>query len=324
MIRINKNIIIFSGLILLLGTFSLLFLQKLSPLLSDSIYYCQSLISSFSMPIPYYLGAILFILVFVFLLIAVIKLFVLYAKVQLFRKKLIKNLKSNEGFIALLEKLALTNKTHLIESEKPFAFCLGIRHPKIYISTSLISILTPQEIEAVLRHEQYHLANRDTLTMLIASIGKSLLPFFPLLSDLLRNFRIEREIKADAESIRGIGDERPLISVLKKLLAKPSVATIGISAIADQDTLEPRIRALVKKDFHFKKFRARHILISLASVFIMSVITLTPVQAFQIHHQGEDAMMVCSNNNECLNACRQKYLTNKKNYSEGLMYTPIQ
>lgn len=324
MIRINKNIITFTGLILLLGTSSLMFLQKLSPLLSHTIYYCQSIINSLSMPIPYYLGAILFILLSVFLLIAVVKLFALYIKVQLFRKKLIKNLKSNEGFIMLLEKLTLANKTHLVESEKQFAFCLGIRRPKIYISTNLVNALTIQELEAVLRHERYHLDNKDTLTMLIASIGESLLPFFPILSDLLHNYRIEREIKADAEAIQGLADEKPIISVIKKLLNSPSVAISTVPAIADHDTLEPRIRAIVKKDLRFKQFRVKNILISVASILVMSIIILTPVQAVEIHHAGENVMMICPHDDAtCSNACKQEYSTSKKNYSsESVLYTP--
>lgn len=219
-----------------------------------------------------------------------------------------RNCKSNTGFIKLLEKLQLREVTYLIESEKQFAFCLGIRHPKIYISTSLVNLLTFQEVEAVLRHERYHLNNRDTLTMLIASVGESLLPFFPLFSDFLHNYRIEREINADAEAIQGLGDEKPLISVLKKLLATTSIAVVTASAVADYDTLEQRINALIKKDFHFRKFKTKHIFISLVSVLVMIILTLAPVQAVEVHHRGEDVMMICPN----------------KNYSEDRMYTPIQ
>lgn len=323
MTRINKNLIIFASLILFLGGSVLISLQKLSPLLSHAIYYCQSIINSISMPIPYYFGAAIFVLAFVFLLIAIIKLFALYIKVQLFRKKLIKNLKSNEGFILLLEKLTLTNKTRLIESEKQFVFCLGIRRPKIYISTNLVNSLTIQELEAVLRHERCHLNNKDTLTMLIASIGESLLPFFPLFSDFLKNFRIEREIQADKEAMQGQGYQEPLISVLKKLLNAPSVATATVPAIADHDTLEPRIRAIVKKDLRFKQFRVKNILISVASIFAMSIIILTPVQAVEVHHMGKDVVMICPHDNTCLNSCKKTYAPTNKNYSEDVMYTPM-
>lgn len=323
MIRISKSLIIFTSLIFVLGVFALVSLQKLSPLISHTAYYCQSLINSLSLPIPYYLGIIPFLLFFTFLLVAVVKLFIVYVKVQLTRKKLLKNCKFNTSFNTLLGKLKLEKKTYLIEDKKRFAFCLGVRSPKIYISTGLVDILTPGELEIVLRHEQYHLNNRDTLIMLIASAGESLLPFFPLISDFLRNYRIEREIKADAEAIQGFGDKKPLVSVLRKLLATPSMVTVTASAIADQDTLEPRIHALVKKEMHFRIFKAKHILISLFSVLTMSVITLAPVQAFEIHHEGEDAMMICTNSAECLNSCKQEYSTFRKNYNEVKMYTPI-
>lgn len=322
MLRINKNLAIFSSLIFLLGVSSAVSLQKLSPLIAHTAYYCQSFINSLSLPIPYYLGAIPFIFFSVLLLIATLKLSLLCIKVQFLRKKLIANKQSNTTFNKLLEKLNLADKTYLIESEKQFAFCLGVRHPKIYVSTGLLDGLTLQETEAVLYHERYHLRSRDTLIMLIASIGQSLLPFFPLISDFLRNYRIEREIKADAEAIQRQASKKPLISVLKKLLATPSAAMVTHAAIADHDTLEPRIRVLISKDFHFRTFQIKHVFISLASVFIMTIVTLAPVQAVEIHHMGKDVMMICPQNDACLASCIKEYSINRKNYSENVPYTP--
>lgn len=323
MININKNIIIFAGIILLLGTSSLVFLKKLSPLLSHVTYYCQTFISSLSLPIPYYLSAIPFLLFFTFLLMATIKLIIICVEVQLLRKKLTKNFKTSIQFNTILGNLQLTDKTYLVESNKRFAFCLGIRNPKIYLSTALLSILSTQEIEAVLLHERYHLYNRDTFTMLTASIGESLLPFFPLLSDFLHNYRIEREIEADKEAVRGLGNSYLLVSVLKKLLTTPSLAIVTVSAIADEDTLESRIKALVKKDYRFKEFKAKHIIISLVSAFIIIIIMLAPVQAIEIHHMGEDVVMICPHESLCTNECKQEYSTNRKDYSENTIYTPI-
>ena len=323
MIRINKNLVIFSGLISLLGTSVLVFLQKLSPLISHTTYYCQSFINSLSFSIPYYLGFIPFLLFFAFLFVAIIKLLTIYIKVRLLRKKLLRNCKYNTSFTMLLKKLQLTKKAYLIKNKKQFAFCLGVRKPKIYISTALLSILDEREIEAVLRHERYHLENRDTLTMIVVSIGESLLPFFPLLSDLLHSYRVEREIKADQEAILGLGDEKPLIAVLKKLLGTPSVAMVSVAAIADHDTLEPRILRLVQKEFHFKRFKVKHILISIFSAFVMGVIVFSPVQAFEVHHQGQDVMMICPRGSSCINACKQEYPTEKANHSENLLYSPM-
>lgn len=323
MIKINKNLITFIGLISLLGFSSLVVLQKLLPFAKHTSYYCQSLISSFSMPISHYIGAIPFVLLFMFLVVATVKLLVILIKAQFLKRRLIKKSRTNSSFSVLLEKLQLTDRTYFIESNKQFAFCLGVRSPKIYISTSLVSLLNSQELEAVLRHERYHLDNRDTLTMLIASISESLLPFFPLFSDFLYNYRIEREIRADAEAIQGLGDKKPLIAVLKKLLRTPAYAAVTASSIADHDTLEPRIRALIKQDFHFRKFKAKHIVISIFSIFVMSLIALAPVQAVEIHHMGEDVTMICPNDIECINACKRQHATPRENHSEDLLYSPM-
>ncbi len=323
MIRINKNLLIFSCLIFLLGISYLLFLQRLFPLISQTTYYCQSFINSLSLPIPYYLGVIPLLLFSLLLFAATAKLLSIYVSVQLAKKEFVKHSRSNSDFNILLDKLQVKDKTYLIKSEKQFAFCLGIRQPKIYVSTSLVKLLTLRELEAVLRHERYHLNNHDTLTMLIASIGESLLPFFPLLSDFLHNFRIEREIEADKEAIHGLGDSYPLISVLKKLLTTPSPATVAVSAIADEVTLEPRIKALIQKDIHFKKFKAKHIFISAFSAFIMGIIVFSPVQAFEINHRGQEVVMICPHDSSCMNACKQKYSTEKVNHSEKLFYSSM-
>ena len=323
MIRINKNLAIFSGLIFLVGVSSLISLQKLFPLVSHTVYYCKSLINSLSLPIPYYLAALPIALVFVVLFIVILRLSLIYVKVRFLRKNLIRNIQLNTSFNDLLEKLQLVHKTYLIESKKQFAFCLGIRNPKIYMSTGLLTCLTTEELEVVLRHERYHLKNKDTLTMLIVSIGESLLPFFPIFSDFLANFRIEREIKADKDAIQGLGNKEPVISVLKKLLSVSSMTLITASAIADRDTLEPRILALVKKDFHFRRFKMRRILVSVFSVLLMSVIILAPVQAVEVNQVVENVMMICPQGNECLIACKQEYSVDRKNYSENIMYTPI-
>lgn len=318
MISINKNLVTFLILITLLGTFAILSLQKLLPFAKHTSYYCQSLVNSFSFSISHYIGYIPFLLIFALLFVATIKLLIILSKAHYLKKKLLRKTRTNAQFTKVLKKLHLRETTHLIESNKKFAFCLGLRNPKIYISTSLVTVLSREELEAVLRHEKYHMDNRDSLTMLVASIGESLLPFFPLLSDFLRNYRIEREIKADQVAIQGLGDEKPLIGVLKKLLDTPSVATVSVTAIADHDTLEPRILMLLKNNFQYKHFRLKHIVISSISVCIMSLIMLSPVHAVAVPHQGQDVIMICPSGEACLNSCKKEY-SPEKNYSEDII-----
>lgn len=311
MIKINRNLALFLSLFLILGILMVSIIQKLSPLFAHAIYYCQSLfIEAHMIPIPYYLSIIPFVFFLLILTISIIKFFVLNIKMQFLKIKLRGNIAIDQDTYKFISHLGLQDKAVLVQSDKQFAFCLGVRTPKIYFSTDLLSQLSLKELEAVLRHEQYHLENRDTLTMIIASVTHSLFPFFPLLGDLIKKYRIEREIEADKFAVTQVGDHHALISVLKKLLAFPTVETVAVAAIADQDTLEPRIYSLVNKFYFRKQFRLRHLFITLFSFLVLVTIIVMPISAKEIYHKERDVFMVCADGS-CMNSCmNEKNLNN--------------
>lgn len=315
MIRINKNLALFSGLFLILGALLLFTLDKFSHLIGHVTYYCQSLlIDAHMIPIPYYLSIIPFAFLVLILAISAIKFLILYIKVQFLKFKLRGDATIDKSTNKLFSRLGLQGKTILVKSDKQFAFCLGVRTPKIYFSTGLLSQLSKRELEAVLRHEQYHLENYDTFTMIVASVARSLFPFFPLVGDLIKKYRIEREIEADKFAVYKTGDQHALISTLKKLLSFPTVETVAVAAIADQDTLEPRIYSLVNKPYVRRQFRTRHLLITLFSSVILTTILVMPVHAKELHHQEHDVMMLCTDG-ACINSCTSEQNLNKL-YSE--------
>jgi Zn-dependent protease with chaperone function len=315
MIRINKNLVLFSGLFFLLGASLLFTLQKFSPLIGHVAYYCQSLLIDANMiPIPYYLSIIPFALLFVILAVSIIKFFVLSIKVQFLKFKLRGSAAIDQSIDKLINRLGLRKKAVLVKSDKQFAFCLGVRTPKIYFSTGLVSQLSIKELEAVLRHEQYHLENHDTFTMIIASVAHSLFPFFPLVGDLINKYRVEREIEADKFAVTQIGDQSALISALKKLLAFPTIATVAVAAIADQDTLEARIYSLINKPYIRRQFRLRHLFITLFSTIVLGTVIIIPVHAKELHHEEHDVMMLCTDG-ACMNSCTSEKNLNKL-YSE--------
>ncbi|MFL5955952.1 MAG: M48 family metalloprotease, partial [Solirubrobacterales bacterium] len=62
-------------------------------------------------------------------------------------------------------------KVAVAESRQPNAFALG-RSPKnatVAVTTGILSLLSPAELEGVLAHELTHVANRDVMVMTIAS-----------------------------------------------------------------------------------------------------------------------------------------------------------
>ncbi|MBI3384701.1 M56 family metallopeptidase [Candidatus Gottesmanbacteria bacterium] len=307
MIKPSKYFLAFASLFVLLGAGIFIVSQKFLPiLLQHTIYYCQTALHSFSMRIPGGIGTFLTGLLFLLVGYAITKLMVSYVKVVSFRRKLHAQTRLDEVFNQLVDTLNLRDKAFLVSSSKPFAFCHGIWHPKIYISTALFNMMNTSELEAILRHEQYHLDYKDGLTMLFAEIAKSLFPFFPLLADLIHSYQIEREIKADYQATNGLGTSQSLVSVLKKLLLyEPIEQYVFTPALADHETLEMRIKALTNKDYYFMKFSMLNIVISILSIGAFMALVIAPVQAVKTHDYGNDVMMVCLQNDSCSAWCRE-------------------
>src|SRR5258708_14270292 len=306
MIRINKNLLKFVILALFLGLGLFIFLSKFLPLfLQHSVYFCQQFIHSFSIKIPNQFGYVIPIVLAIMAATLLYKLVSIYREVQSLRKHLTSYEKTRHGLHKLLKKLNLQDKVYVIQSEKPFAFCVGVRHQKIYLSTMLLSLMSEKELEAILLHEKYHLKNLDSIIMLRESLLQLVFPFFPIVQDLIMQYKINREIDADWEAVQKLGDSKPVISVLKKFLSFPSVSFASVSAIADYETLEPRINALIKKEKKFRQFKVKNALISFLTVLIFSAIVISPVNAIEMHMPKQDATMLCLQGDACAGWCKE-------------------
>lgn len=312
MIKPNKNLIFFSGVLVALGLFVLVTLQKFLPFLSHATYYCQSFINNNVMPIPYVLSILPVVLLLFIVIVSIAKFLFLTYKVHYLKNSLKDNVVVKKSVEEILVRLNLDTRTVIINSNKKFAFCLGMKNPKIYVSTGLISYLTLPELESVLLHEQYHLENHDTFTMIIASVANLVFPAFPIIKDLIQKYRIEREVQADKFAIERMGVQYPLVSALKKLISFPTVKNAPVLSIADQDTLEPRIFALLDRPYIKRKLRIKNTIVTVCSLTVVGVSIVAPVQAREIHHEEHDVVMVCTNG-ECMNSCTSDQNMNKLN-----------
>jgi beta-lactamase regulating signal transducer with metallopeptidase domain len=194
-----------------------------------------------------------------------------------------------------LKTLTVSVESEVItfRGEQPEAFCLGIFRPRIYISTGMIRIMNKAELATVLRHEQYHLSHQDPLIFLIAYITQSLFPFFPIVADLMSNYRTEREIMADKQA--GVGDNaNTLRRVLQKLIARePRTEVAFAPAISAHETLETRVRVLTGESYKRKKMGLRQIIISVAALIIMGLSITIPLKIVEIHSEGVDTVNAC-------------------------------
>lgn len=304
--KLHKYLTLFIGLFVGLNAILFVVFQKYYfLLLHHTIFYCQEMARTLAIRLPGNSGVVVFSLLSAILLATVIKFVVTAIGIYTLRKNLMDNITENSLLTQLSKKLNVQSRVLVVNSLNPFALCFGIRRPKIYISTKLIKMLSIRELEVVLLHEKYHLENRDTQTLMLATIFESLLPFFPLISDFIRQYRIERELSADGAASEAVEGNKHLSTALAKLLRfnlKP--AYIRVPAIADIDTLETRIKRLTNKSYSSRQFRLRNILVSFTTVGFLLLLALMPVHAFELHSEERDIMMVCTQGQSCESTCR--------------------
>lgn len=295
--KLNKYLIAFIRLFVGMSIILFTVLQKyFLLLLHHTIYYCQEMAKTLSVRLPGNTGIIVFALLLGILAFTVVKFILTVIKIYRFRKSLSNTVSESTQVSILLHKLNLQNRVLVVNTSRPFALCFGMRNPKIYVSTKLVEMLSPAELEVVLHHENYHLKHWDTVTLMLATIFESLLPFFPLISDLIRQYKTERELSADKAASFSLGGDKHLASALTKLLQyEPQTAFVAVPAIADPDTLEVRIKRLINKQYFYKRFKFNNILISFASVGFLLTLTLTSVNAVELHTEKHDVVFVCNN-----------------------------
>lgn len=105
----------------------------------------------------------------------------------------------------------------VIPSPAQFAFTLGLKSPRIFVSTAALDSLSQDELRAVITHEQCHVRGRDPLRKLILTALRSALRFVPGARRLIDDYLRWREYDADERTVRATGLVRPLQTAFLKL-----------------------------------------------------------------------------------------------------------
>lgn len=141
-------------------------------------------------------------------------------------------------------RLGLADRLDLLVSPYPLAFCYGLRRPRVCVTTGLLAVLDERELEAVLRHEGYHVAYRDPLKLIVANVLAAAFFFLPLLDMLRGYYTVAKELAADRHVVQSMGEDRSLTAALCKLLSVAPAA--GSSAAVGAATcLAVRVDALL-------------------------------------------------------------------------------
>ena len=132
----------------------------------------------------------------------------------------------------------------LIDHDQPFAFTFGLGVPRIAVSRGLVEHLSPEELEAVVTHERYHVRARDPLKLVVARTAARTCFFLPAVGHLVARYLAGRELAADRRSLRDQG--RPaLAGALFKVVAGPSWEELDTAAaMAGPELLAVRVEQL--------------------------------------------------------------------------------
>lgn len=324
MIKINNYLLGFAGVLVFLAVSHFFVVFKyFQILIHHSIYYCQEMARALSLGLPGDLGKVIFGFLVLAVIFTLTRLLATIFKIYSFRRTLKEtSTKKYNDLNLLFQKLDLRDKVKIINQRKPLAFCFGIRVPNIYISTGLMQLMSKEELEVILRHEKYHLEHKDALTLLLATVVESLFPFFPILSDFIKVYRTEREVRADQVATGGKLGKDALSKVLKKLLQyEPVISPAFTPGIFSADTLEARVQSLLALKTSYKKIGGRNLLISLASLVALIGLMVTPVNAIELHEEGHDVIMLCNEISACESVCREHTLNELQ--SSMPLYSPV-
>lgn len=197
----------------------------LTPVAQIYVRFCVRYLATapFFHHLPPYAGAILLVgsatmaLTATFLLVRQVR-----GQSRLRQRALARNQPIDSAWIALASAGRLTGRLVVTRDRQAYAFCAGLIFPRVYISAGLLDLLSPPEIDAVLRHEARHLQRHDPLRLFVANLLHVLFCPFPVFGALIERVRIGIELAADQAALEAV----PL-DVLASALLKAARADRG-------------------------------------------------------------------------------------------------
>jgi hypothetical protein len=176
----------------------------------------------------------------------------------------------------------------VIPSRFPVVAVVGIRRPRLVIARSVLRACTPEELAAVLAHEQGHIDRRDNLRRLLMYAAPDALSWLPRSSQLASAWRAATEEAADDDAARaGTGGRLALASALVKVarlaVGMPHQRAMPVSTLYCGDSIDARVRRLLEPvDRAADAARERHPLRTaalLTGAIALTVLALHGVQA---------------------------------------------
>ena len=129
-----------------------------------------------------------------------------------------------------VESLRRVPGVNVITDSRPQAFCAGYLRPSVYVSRRTVDLLTDDQLDAVLAHEQHHRRLRDPLRLACGRILSEALFFIPVLKSLVAREADVAELRADHAAVCAReGGDAALASALLAFDDSGPAGSAGIS-----------------------------------------------------------------------------------------------
>jgi len=141
--------------------------------------------------------------------------------------------------VALLSS-PLTSGSRLIDSPTPVAYCLPGPFRSITVfSAGLVSLLTEQELAAVIAHEQAHVVQRHDVVLIAFRAWHAALPWFPIAYRAQREVGLLIEMLADDRARRSVD-----VATLARAIALVGTGSVGAPTAEPLDNVTERVARL--------------------------------------------------------------------------------
>jgi len=166
---------------------------------------------------------------------------------------------------------------------RPLAFSYGWKCSRIGISTGLIQLLNPQELEAVLEHEYHHCVARDPVKMVFASGASTAFFFLPVVYRLCQRYCLEKEVQADRRASEKVG-AKAVAAALYKITAYSS-GKLSVMPRFDQEGQSVlRVKALLSGNPDFPGISIAHWIWSGISFLLLAVVMADLISTMSLGH----------------------------------------
>lgn len=125
---------------------------------------------------------------------------------------------------------------------------IGLRRPRIVLSTGVLERFTEEEVKAILLHERHHCRNRDNLKLFLSTVLADAFCYLPIIKPVLAYTKTWQELFADRFVIQQMGTSLHLGTVFLKLVKWGKIRQRRASLHFMETALDYRMMQIIEPD----------------------------------------------------------------------------